>query len=1004
MKKITFLIALLISSFAVAQTYTADLNKKDFYVNGLLANDGLQSLNFLICFMKNTNISDFIDKGTYKALIDEKSCEKADGADSTAESSAAKATSAESSKTTTTTGTVDTIEYTTQTVVAATATDGSIDGKSWVELEIDFFGQESFRGPATAFVKMDIQEDVSDLNQLGTFTFTYDLVNDEEFSLDAETNIPANTQMSQGYVGVSGDEITFVERGSGPPIQLVLNKNSSTGITQGIMRTAGAVVDASNNVTQYTFMHQFYFNDTTNVYCQNLVEAQRIQFTNSGPQNIGDPLNAASFKTIADAAQEVQAFGGGANVTGENCWGTAAADTKRTVYQYGTYNAGNLVTADADKKYDATQGSMSLRATKGDNASFPDGREVYAHASYWGTHVNSTDRSLVSNTTIFRNNNSSTDTNTYNLKQNFLQVFEITTEKRQLADLDKVSFFGYVGWLKRDNDWSSGMSNLGFPITGSCNASDGNCDEYAGTVTVSGTGASTVVTFTITKGIDWNSGNGPFDLNTSFSFTASDWATELKKDGQNWGQGWHLWDDTNRRGYEIPFEAFSNPVSTTDAHLTKSRTEKKIAANSLPNNLACLRNCIDATKMNQTMGGIFASITNGSTGGTLNISPYKNVGSWFKEEVYTDWNTNGEFNEANGEFKMSPGDHMWIGGTKAADVVTYTVNSGSILDSSTALTWTNGVSISIPSTSSVDVLTKISTASRQLEDTIRNFNYYEKPYSLGTTNNYTRRAGHWFDMEVFENTTLNLNAVECDKRDDGEYQGYAPEIKKVSDNTSYMVNIATSKYYCSDKLHRGALTTTYRIGVMQRPEYSLSNATTGAEISISPPETLTFTVPATNVRYNFSGLDYSGQKFLLKFEGFGELRNIPGRVINTCTGVEVGKYYNGDWNQCYRYVHDFVIPDGIVLENSDATKPNIKVLGLRGDDFITKKTDSETATLATTYTLDKAALETGASFSLLKNNSQSSSSSDYIGAKPTTDIINNGNPSVVHGQTVFEAN
>ena len=174
MKKITFLIALLISSFAVAQTYTADLSKKDFYVNGLLANDGLQSLNFLICFMKNTNISDFIDKGTYKALIDEKSCEKADGADSTAESSAAKATSAESSKTTTTTGTVDTIEYTTQTVVAATATDGSIDGKSWVELEIDFFGQESFRGPATAFVKMDIQEDVSDLNQLGTFTFTYD--------------------------------------------------------------------------------------------------------------------------------------------------------------------------------------------------------------------------------------------------------------------------------------------------------------------------------------------------------------------------------------------------------------------------------------------------------------------------------------------------------------------------------------------------------------------------------------------------------------------------------------------------------------------------------------------------------------------------------------------------------------------------------------------------------------------------------------------------------------
>ena len=354
MKKILFLITLLISSFAVAQTYTADQSKKDFYVNGLLANDGLQSLNFLICFMKNTNISDFIDKGTYKALIDEKSCEKADGSDSTAEASAATATSAASSKTTTATGTVDTVEYTTQTAVAVTATDGSIDGKSWVELEIEFFGDQSTLGPATAFVKMDLQEDVSATNQLGTFTFTYDLVNDE--AIGAPYNAPANTQMSQGYVGVSGNEITFVEQGRGAPIQLKLNKDSSTGVTQGIMRTAGAVVDASNAVKQYTFVHQFYFNDTSNVYCQNLVEAQEIQFGTSGPENVGDAVDAAAFKTIADAATEVQAFGGGANVTGENCWGTAAADTKRTVYQYGTYNSGNLVTADADKKYDASQG------------------------------------------------------------------------------------------------------------------------------------------------------------------------------------------------------------------------------------------------------------------------------------------------------------------------------------------------------------------------------------------------------------------------------------------------------------------------------------------------------------------------------------------------------------------------------------------------------------------------------------------------------------------------
>ena len=85
---------------------------------------------------------------------------------------------------------------------------------------------------------MDLQEDVSETNQLGTFTFTYELVNDEAIPA---YNAPVNTTMSQGYVGVSGDEITFVESGRGPDILLKLNKDASTGITQGVMKTSGTV-------------------------------------------------------------------------------------------------------------------------------------------------------------------------------------------------------------------------------------------------------------------------------------------------------------------------------------------------------------------------------------------------------------------------------------------------------------------------------------------------------------------------------------------------------------------------------------------------------------------------------------------------------------------------------------------------------------------------------------------------------------------------------------------
>ena len=81
-------------------------------------------------------------------------------------------------------------------------------------------------------------------------------------------------------------------------------------------------------------------------------------------------------------------------------------------------------------------------------------------------------------------------------------------------------------------------------------------------------------------------------------------------------------------------------------------------------------------------------------------------------------------------------------------------------------------------------------------------------------------------------------------------------------------------------------------------------------------------------------MDLEGQKFKLKFEGYGELHNLPGRVVNTCTGDVLGRYVNG-WNQCYRYIHEFIIPDGTVLTNLSGGD-DLKVRALRGDEFFKK--------------------------------------------------------------------
>ena len=85
MKKFKIVLLALVAFFnanvLIAQTYTQDADEVDFYVPGILANDAMESVNFLICFVKNTNYGTFIDEGVYLQLIDEKACQNITGFD-----------------------------------------------------------------------------------------------------------------------------------------------------------------------------------------------------------------------------------------------------------------------------------------------------------------------------------------------------------------------------------------------------------------------------------------------------------------------------------------------------------------------------------------------------------------------------------------------------------------------------------------------------------------------------------------------------------------------------------------------------------------------------------------------------------------------------------------------------------------------------------------------------------------------------------------------------------
>jgi hypothetical protein len=174
------------------------------------------------------------------------------------------------------------------------------------------------------------------------------------------------------------------------------------------------------------------------------------------------------------------------------------------------------------------------------------------------------------------------------------------------------------------------------------------------------------------------------------------------------------------------------------------------------------------------------------------------------------------------------------------------------------------------------------------------------------------------------------------------------------------------------------------------PDYRLYNNTDSVFVDVSAPQTVVFTVPATGVDYNF-GASLAGKKYKLKFEGYGELHNIPGKVVDTCTGQVKGRYVNDGWNQCYRYIHEFIIPDGTILTN--ASGDDLKVRALKGDEYLEKLNPTPAGI---TYSKTASDLPTVSNLQDLVTGDNS------IGAVPATELPSAGSddPAVIHGETV----
>ena len=986
LKKLFFGTVISIFSINAVFTQTAydeDAAEVDYYVPGILANDAMSQVNFLLCFVESTNFSTFIDKGVYKALTDEAKCETASGADAASEAASATGSSAASGG-----GgggaanEVDATEYTSG-IYQGTTSGNAVTGKGWVDIEIE--GMDGSDVPTTAFLTINITEDKSATNKFGSFTMRYDLRNT---AANEPAGFPlANLPVNQGYLSVDNTTIQYRETGMQGPDRVIVADLADANNIQGYMQTILRIVTGGGQ-TVYGVRHQVQVNEGADRYCQKFQSANAYTQGVSGTWSEGSAINESDLASAISTAQGgggyVDTDGGtAATITGEHCWNTSRTQAKRVIYEYGTYKNSD------GSRADLTNPSMSLEANTIDNGGLSS--PIWSHAAYWGVHVNPSDRANVSDTTIFKNQRDKDDDSSYNLRKDYYEIFKKTRQLLPLNQLGGVSFQWYADNFKDGGTFQTKLGNLGdgIPISGSCNAAQGNCPEYSGNITVNEAG--TAVTFTITHGMDWGNSIMPFALDTPVSFTAANWAASMSDSG--WERRMHFWDPDSHQSYTIPFSAFGDVDATDPDDQARTRVEEKISIEQLETDIAaggagatglmCIRECLDAGNIDTAISTAFLAVQNSTAPGALNVTPFKDVGDWWTAAVYYD--TNGNDGQDGDEDTIAVGNYNNIGGIPVASAPTYTVEvDGDVKRIKDVL---DDAFLKYNSTNQPLV------DARQHGDALQNYRYYMKPAAY--PNNWTNNFGWAFHMTTVIDSNANKDLLYCDT-DSGNARGYNANYNLVSnDNEAHAAG--AEAYYCDYKLWEGAVTTQYDIRLKQRPDYRLYRASAGSTglsngfVNVSAPQTVVFTVPSSGVTYNF-GANLAGKKFKLKFEGFGELHNLPGRVVNTCTGAVLGRYVNGGWNECYRYIHEFIIPDGTILTNSSGGD-DLKVRAMRGDEYL-KKLDAIPAGVA--YT--KAASDLPAA-STIQN---LFSGDNAIGSVPATTLPSAGSddPSVIHGKTV----
>ncbi|MDG1694462.1 MAG: hypothetical protein P8I13_06370 [Porticoccaceae bacterium] len=189
--------------------------------------------------------------------------------------------------------------------------------------------------------------------------------------------------------------------------------------------------------------------------------------------------------------------------------------------------------------------------------------------------------------------------------------------------------------------------------------------------------------------------------------------------------------------------------------------------------------------------------------------------------------------------------------------------------------------------------------------------------------------------------------------------------------------------YCLERYYE-RLDTYYVLRFEVEPSFEVLTER-GKPLIFDLPKTLYYRAPMD------SDPAVAGKRFALEYFD-DRLRGIPGYIYDSLNDKDMGEYTN-EWKDSYRFLHRFVIPDGVELVDADGNK--FKVKALDGDEWLAKAPDMK-GKQNYSFSKDK----------LLSSNSlyikDDKDAFDIIGTKPKVNIINDGKPSVLHGKILYD--